>query len=163
MRTLVYNRDFNIYLKKVISKFYIFPIVLYGIKAWTLSDKKCKSIITAFKMSLIDVYYIFHSIKNEEVLRRMNITPGLLYFIGKRQLEFPGHIMRNPRYELLQIIIQEKIEVKTGPGRRKNSWLKNLHKLFTSTEPFRTAVSNIHIVLLTAFDSRRWHKKKKIR
>ena len=45
-------------------------------------------------------------------------------------MEYLGHIMRNQKYELLQLIVQGKIQGKRKPGRRRTSWLKNLRQWF---------------------------------
>lgn len=154
MKPLLCCTDFSIPLRKRILKCYIFPIVLYGTEAWTLTDKMCKR-ITAFEMwtyrRMLRISWI-QKITNEEVLRKLNTETELLYTIKKRKLEYLGHIMRNKKYELLQLIIQGKINGKRGPGRRRDSWLKNLRVWFgkTSADLFREAVSKIKIALLIA-------------
>lgn len=82
---------------------------------------------------------------NAEVLQRMNKEKELMLLIKKRKTQYFGHIMRNQKYELLQLIIEGKINNKRGPGRRRNSWLKNLRQWtnMTSIELFRTAANKI--------------------
>jgi len=48
--------------------------------------------------------------------------------IKKRKTAYLGHIMCNTKYELLQRIIQEKIEGRRGVRRKKLSWLCNIRQ-----------------------------------
>ena len=57
-------------------------------------------------------------ISNEEVLRRVNRDRELFNIIKKRKTAYLGHIMRNSKYQLLQLIIEGKIEGKRGRGRK---------------------------------------------
>ena len=63
---------------------------------------------------------------NESVLRRMHKDRELLGIIKRRKLEYFGHMLRGPKYRLLQTIIQGRIEGKRGIGRKCLSWLRNL-------------------------------------
>ena len=91
-------------------------------------------------------------VRNTEVLDRMGKRVELLYDVKRRQLEYFGHVMRNEKYRLLQLIIQGKIEGRRGPGRRKTSWLKNLRDWYgvNSICLFRAAVSKIRIATMIA-------------
>uniref|UniRef100_A0A8D8YJ76 Very long-chain specific acyl-CoA dehydrogenase, mitochondrial n=1 Tax=Cacopsylla melanoneura TaxID=428564 RepID=A0A8D8YJ76_9HEMI len=54
----------------------------------------------------------------------MKKSRELVNIVKCRKLQYLGHIMRNPvRYELLQLILQGKIDSKRQPGRRRISWL----------------------------------------
>jgi hypothetical protein len=62
-----------------------------------------------------------------------------------------GHIMRNKsRYELLQYILQGKIDSKTSPRRRRTSWLANLRTWFekTSVKLFRSSTNKTRISMM---------------
>ena len=85
-------------------------------------------------------------VTNDEVLRRLKKNTELI-----RKLSYFGHIMRNPKYQFLQLVIQGKIAGHRGPGRR-TSWLKNLRQWFgkTSLELFRAAVNKAMIVNMIA-------------
>ena len=49
-------------------------------------------------------------ITNEEVLRRIGGERKLLKIIKKKKkTAYLGHIMRNPKYQLLQLIIEERL------------------------------------------------------
>ena len=73
-------------------------------------------------------------------------------------------MMRNPKYEMLHVIIQGKIEGKRGPGRRKTSWLQNLRQWYgvSTTTLFRSAVDKVKIMRLIAYALGGPLKKKKI-
>ena len=79
---------------------------------------------------------------NHEVLRRIKKNTELIITIKIRKLSYFGHIMRNPKYQFAQLVIQGKIAGRRGPGIRRTSWLKNLRQWSgkTSLELFRAAV-----------------------
>ncbi|CAH2261355.1 jg7878 [Pararge aegeria aegeria] len=64
-----------------------------------------------------------------------------------RQLVEMMMVMRNNKYELLRLIIQEKIA-----GRRRPSWLKNLRQWFgkSTRSLLRVAASKVQIALMVA-------------
>lgn len=65
-------------------------------------------------------------ITNEEVLKRVDEDRELLRTIKRRKTAYLGHVMRNKKYQLLQLIIEGKIEGRRGMGRKKMSWLRNI-------------------------------------
>lgn len=73
---------------------------------------------------------------NAEVLERMNKEMELLLTVQRSKLEFLGNISRNVKYQLLQFIVQGKIEGKRTFGRRRILWPKYLR------ERFNGAISN---------------------
>uniref|UniRef100_A0A8D8VXF9 Uncharacterized protein n=1 Tax=Cacopsylla melanoneura TaxID=428564 RepID=A0A8D8VXF9_9HEMI len=92
-------------------------------------------------------------ITNIEVLKRMKTRPELLKIVKCRKLQYLGHIMSNlDRYNLLQQIIQGKINSKRGPGRRRISWLANLRNWFnmSSAGLFRAATNKVIIAMMIA-------------
>uniref|UniRef100_A0A2H1V1U0 SFRICE_035738 n=1 Tax=Spodoptera frugiperda TaxID=7108 RepID=A0A2H1V1U0_SPOFR len=91
-------------------------------------------------------------ISNVKVLRLLNKKTEILNTIKRRKLQYFGHIMRNDKYQLLQLLIQGKIQGKRPPGRRRTSWLKNLRTWFnmSTRSLFRAAVSRVKIALMIA-------------
>jgi len=65
-------------------------------------------------------------VTNKAVLQRLNKERELLLKIKKRKTAYLGHIVRNEKYEILQLIIQGKIEGRRGIGRKQFSWLRNI-------------------------------------
>ena len=91
-------------------------------------------------------------VRNETVFQRMNNKLEVLNTIKKRKIEYLGHIMRNEKYDLLQLIIQGKIDGRRKPGRRKTSWLKNLRQWFnmSTRSLFRAAVNKVQLARMVA-------------
>lgn len=64
-------------------------------------------------------------VSNQEVLHRMSEAMKVLPIIQRRKFELLGHISRNSKYELLQLVMQGKF-MRKELGRRRLSWLRNL-------------------------------------
>lgn len=96
-------------------------------------------------------------VTNVEVLQKMNKTVEIMFTIQKQKLQFLGHILRNNKYEFLQLILQGKIQGKRGVGRRRISWLRNLREWFgmSTTELFQSAVSKVKIAIMISNLQRR--------
>ena len=155
MRSLLYCNDLSLDTKMRIVRCYIFPVLLYGVEAWTLTQAAEKK-IEAFEMwiyrRILKISYVDH-ITNVEVMQRMRKEKEILATVKQRKLEYFGHVMRNEqKYRILQLTMQGKIFGKRGPGRRRISWLKNLRQWFgmTSSELFRRAVNKTMIALMIA-------------
>lgn len=69
----------------------------------------------------------FH-IKNEELIQSMRKTLEIMKTVKASKKGCFGHIMRSEKYPLLQLIMQDNLDGKRGPGRRRTSWLKNLRQ-----------------------------------
>ena len=91
-------------------------------------------------------------VRNTDVLARMKKEVEVLYEIKRRKLDYFGHVIRNEKYRLLQLVMEGKIEGKRKQGRRKTSWLKNLRDWFgvDSLSLFRAAVSKVKICQMKA-------------
>ena len=50
----------------------------------------------------------------------------MLSTIKRRKTAYLGHVIRNERYHLIQLIMEGKIEGRRGIGRKKMSWLRNI-------------------------------------
>ena len=154
MKKLLCRRELSLKLRMRIVRCYVFPVLLYGCEGWTLT-KALEKNLEAFEMwcyrRMLKIPWT-DFVRNTEVLDRMGKKVELLYDVKRRQLEYFGHVMRNEKYRLLQLIIQGKIEGRRGPGRRKTSWLKNLRDWYgvNSISLFRAAVSKIRIATMIA-------------
>lgn len=155
MNTLFKSHNLNMEIKLRLLRCYVFSILLYGAETWTLKKETIKK-LEAFELWLYRRILRISwkdKITNVEVLRRMNKEQELMKTIKCRKLQYLGHIMRNrDRYNLLQEILQGKINSKRGPGRRRISWLANLREWFgkTSAELFRLATNKIIIANMIA-------------
>ena len=147
MRNILCNLSLRIHTRIRVLRCYVLSTLLYGAEAWTLSDASCKR-IDAFEMwcyrRMLRIPWVHH-VSNETVLQRIDRQLEYLANIKRRKLEYFGHIMRNEKYHLLQLILQGKIEGRRSAGRRRISWLRNLRTWtgLTSTALFRTAVNKV--------------------
>lgn len=155
MASVFKSRSLTLTTKIRLLRCYVFSVLLYGVESWTLTDATTKK-LESFEMWLyrriLRISWTDH-VSNVEVCRKMQKDTELIKTIKIRKLEYFGHIMRNEkRFSLLQNILQGKIPSKRGPGRRRNSWLKNLRTWFstTTTGLFRAAANKIIIARMIA-------------
>jgi hypothetical protein len=122
------NSSINITLRIRYLKCYVWSILIYGLEAWTLKVSTMHK-IEAFEMwcyrRLLKISWI-DRISNEEVLIKLNKDRELLKMIKIRKTQYFGHIIRGPKYEILQLIVQGRIEGTRGVGRKLTSWLDNI-------------------------------------
>ena len=132
MRDLLCNRNLSLQTRIRIVRCYVFPVLLYGHEGWTLT-KTLEKKLEAFEMwvyrRMLKISWT-DRVRNTDVLARMKKEVEVLYEIKRRKLDYFGHVMRNEKYRLLQLVMEGKIEGKRGQGRRKTSWLENLREWF---------------------------------
>ena len=154
MRNVLCRTDLSLHLKIRMLKCYVFPVLLYGMEAWTLK-KNDTDRLEAFEMwayrRILRISWTSRT-TNKEVLRRMGKDKEIMTIIKIRKLQYLGHVMRGERYTLLQNILQGKILGKRSIGRRRISWLNNLRQWFNSSsiDLFRAVTSKIKIAMLIA-------------
>lgn len=154
MKKVFNDRSLSLELRLKMVRCYVFPIVLYGMEGWTLTQR-LEDKIQAFEMwvfrRLLRISWR-DRVRNEEVLERLNTERYLLLTIKKRKLLYFGHVMRNEKYRLLHLIMQGRIAGRRSAGRRRISWLANLRSWFRSstTSLFRAAVSKVQVALMIA-------------
>lgn len=155
MSAVFKSHDLTLETKIRLLRCYVYSVLLYGVETWTMRDETEKR-LEAFELWLyrriLKISWT-EKITNVEVLKRMNTKPELLNIVKCRKLQYLGHIMRNnERYNLLQQILQGKINSKRGPGRRRISWLANLRSWFnmSSAGLFRAATNKIRIDMMIA-------------
>jgi len=152
MKKVFSDRTLSLKLRLKMIQCYVFPIVLYGMEGWTLTQR-LEEKINAFEMwiyrRILKISWRDH-VTNKDVLKRMNTERNLLYTVKERKLMYFGHVMRNEKYRLLHLIIQGRIEGRRTPGRRRTSWLANLRKWFrkSTSSLFRAAASKIRIAMM---------------
>jgi len=76
--------------------------------------------------------------------------------IKRRKTAYLGHVIRNERYQFLQLMVEGKIEGKRGIGKKKMSWLRNVRRwtglrtmqclmhTIRNKEDWTNAIANIH-------------------
>lgn len=118
-------------------------ILLYAAEAWIINKNDNENrVIWTMDLSK-DSHNIVNGAYNEYKLFSQS---------KKGKLKYLGNIMREFKYQLLQLVLQGKIEGKIYLGRRRTSWLKSLREWFhcTSLDLFREAVSTIRIDVMIA-------------
>jgi len=127
-RKILTNRDININLRLRLTKCYVWSILLYGLESWTLKVTDMNK-IEAFEMwtyrRILKISWTSR-VTNSEVLNKLGKQRELLLTMKKRKVAYFGHVIRGQKYELLQLIVQGKIEGKRGVGRKQMSWLRNI-------------------------------------
>ncbi|CAH2266464.1 jg23611 [Pararge aegeria aegeria] len=92
-------------------------------------------------------------VSNEEVLRRVNQRRELLHTIKIRKVACLGHVLRQERYELLQLIMMGKLQEEEALVAEKKSWLRNIREwtgIASAAELFRLAKDRQEFTKLTA-------------
>lgn len=154
MKKILCGRDLNHELKIRLMRCYVMSILFYGMETWTLKKMDSRK-LEAFELwmyrRILKIPWV-DRITNAEVMRRMCKEKEIISTIKKRKLQYLGHIMRGEKYQLLQIIMQGKIQGKRSIGRRRHSWLRNLREWFNcnTSQLFRSAVSKIRIAMMIA-------------
>lgn len=152
MRHVFKSGDLSLNLKTRLLRCYVFTVLLYGMETWTL-HKTTIDKLEAFEMwvyrRILRISWV-DKVTNMEVLRRMGKEKEILQTIQVRKIQYLGHIMRNSKYQLLQVIMQGKIQGRRSRGRRRTSWLKNLRDWCncSSIELFRAAASRVKTAIL---------------
>ena len=152
LKKVLTNRDISLELRTRVVRCYVFSVLLYGVESWTLTQALSNK-IEAFEMwvyrRILRVSWT-ERVTNMTILGSMNKKMEVLNAIKRRKLEYLGHIMRNKKYNILQIIMQGKIQGSRRPGRRRTSWLYNLRQWFgkSTKSLFRAAVSRVRIAMM---------------
>lgn len=128
MKQLLCNRQLDLDIRWRMVQCYVLPVLLYGAETWTLKIKMMNR-LESFEMwmfrRMLRIPWTAR-VTNDEVLRRMARERQLLRTIKHRKTEYFGHIMRNSKYRVLQLIMMGRIEGKRRIGRRNMSWFRNL-------------------------------------
>ena len=115
-------------------------------ETWTLKTNHLNS-LEAFEMwifrRLLKIPWTDRK-TNDEVPQFMNCDRELLKIIKQRKMAYLGHIMRNEKYNILQLILQGKIEGRRGIGRKQLSWLRNIRNW--------SGITNVGVLLNIARD-----------
>lgn len=129
-RTILSNKHLKLSTRVKFLKCYVWSVLMYGCETWILKTATMNR-IEAFELwcyrRILKIPWTQRK-TNEQVLNIMNKERELLMSIKQRKLEYLGHVMRGPRYELLRLILNGKIEGKKWIGRKKMSWLRNLRQ-----------------------------------
>ena len=155
-KNLLCNIRLHIETKLRALKCYVWPILLYGVEAWTIKQTMIKKLKVTEMWFYRRMFKVLRTrkISNLQTLQTINKSRELFTIITSRKSQYLGHVMRNDKYQLLKLILEGKIIGKRRPGRRLTSWLQNIkqwtntstEKLLHSTldrNAFRKLVANI--------------------
>lgn len=142
-KPMLCNRNLSMQLRMRVLKCYVWSVLLYGCETWTLKASTINK-LEAFELwcyrRMLRISWVTHT-TNEDVLTMMNTNRELVNTIKTRETHYFGHIIRGPKYSLLRLIIQGKVEGTRWIGRKKLSWLRNIRQ-WTGLQPehlFRAA------------------------
>jgi hypothetical protein len=130
MKNYLTNGAINMKRRQKMLKCYIHSVLLYGAEATTYTAQTIKRIEACemwFYRRMLKIPWI-KKVTNAEVLKRAGTERTILETIKKRKINYFETIMKEPKYELLRLVMQGKIEGRRGRGRGKISWLNNVRK-----------------------------------
>lgn len=138
-KRLLCGHDHDIETNIRFLKCCVWSALLYS-TTWTLRIE-CINKLESFQLQLFrKILRIPRAdrVTNAENFRRMNRNRELLKNIKKIKADYLGHILRILKYELLQLIMQGKVEGggKWSISRKQLSWLQNIRQ--------RTGIRNVH-------------------
>ena len=144
MRNCLCSRDLSFILRWRMAKCYVASVLLYGAETWTLKTASINR-LEAFEMWMIRRMLRIpwtDKVRNDYILEKNGICREILKMIKIRKTLYLGHLLRNPKYELLQLIMMGKVQGRRGVGRKKMSWLANIRKwtgISSASELFHVA------------------------
>lgn len=128
MRSFFCDDNVNLKLRSRMARCYVWPVLLYGVQAWTLKIGTMNR-LEAFEMwvirRILRISWI-DRVSNTEVLERAHTQRELLTTIKCRKIGYLGHVLRGEKYRLLHLILKGRIEGRQGIGRKQLSWLRNI-------------------------------------
>jgi hypothetical protein len=129
-RSVLCSRSLSLTTRLRVLKCYVWSTLFYGCETWTTKIKNLNK-LEAFELwcyrRMLRIPWTAH-ISNERVLETVHKERELINIIKMRKVQYFGHIMRGPKYRLLRLIIQGKIEGKRWVGRKQLSWLRNIRQ-----------------------------------
>ena len=124
----LFNSNINRKTKMNLLKTYVWSVFTYGCEAWTIR-KEMMDKIRAYEMwvyrRLLKIRWT-DRVSNEEVLRRMNVTPLLLTIIAKRKAALFGQVARGSSGAVFCNIVEGYIEGKRSSGRQRRTWMDDI-------------------------------------
>lgn len=126
MKGLMCGRSPRFETRWHIVRCYVLSVLLYGVEGCTLKVSSMNR-LEAFEMwmycRMLRIPWV-DRVTNNEVLRRAEKPQEVLTIVKRRKAAYFGHIFRNSN--LLQLIIEGKLEGRRGIGRKQFSWMRNL-------------------------------------
>ena len=126
IRNLVTNTKLSMSTRKRFVKCFVWSVLLYGCKTWTLrkaDEQRLQAAEMWFWRRMLKVSWTERR-TNEEVLHRVSVGRELLSSVKDRQMCFLGHVMR--RQQLEHLSLTGKIEGRRPRGRPRQKYLDGL-------------------------------------
>jgi hypothetical protein len=128
MRKFFCSRDIPLPIRCRFIKCYIWSILLYGSECWTVKAATSRR-LEAFEMwvyrRMLRIPWT-DKVTNATVLQRVGRERELLVTVKRKKLAYFGHILRNRKYVMQQLMIFGRIEGNRRRGRPRTTWLDNI-------------------------------------
>ena len=129
MKGLLSNRNISVKCRKRMVKTFVWPILMYGCEAWTISktmDRRLEATEMWIWRRVLRISWT-ERVTNERVLERMETGRELLRRIRSRQLNFLGHVLRRDGMESL--CLTGKIEGRRARGRQREKYMDGIKRV----------------------------------
>ena len=129
MNEVLTSKNIDMVVRIRVLKCYAWSILLYGCVAWTLSSvmmEKLEAVETWLYRKILRISWK-DRITNDEVYCRMGTFNALMGDIVRRQLSFPGHVLRKD--ELEKLVVTGFVEGIRARGRQRETFLTYLGKM----------------------------------
>ena len=153
LEKILRNRTLRMETRLRVLNCYIYPVLMYGSEAWSITSdmrKRLESCEMWFLRRMMRIPWT-DRVTNEEVLRRAGVERKLIMEIRIRQMSFVGHIIRKDGLE--NLALTGKIEGKRGRGRKRMNWMTSLNAWITERGAGQREVELIQ----TARNRDLWH------
>ena len=141
MYRILASKKISMNLRHRLLVCYVFSVILYGCETWTLT----KALID--KLEACEMWFLRRmgkiswkqKIRNEDVLKQLEIKKSLLSTIKERKLKFFGHTKRHD--SIMKNILEGKLQGKRPRGRPRAQWCDNIKEWtgFSMAESTRLA------------------------
>jgi endonuclease/exonuclease/phosphatase family metal-dependent hydrolase len=121
-------RKISLENKLKLTKCFVWSVLLYGMEAWSI-NKSMEKKLEAFEMwcyrRMLRISWK-DKIKNEDVIKKMNVERRMMEVIRERKMKFCGHILRHDSIQ--KTLLEGKIEGKRARGKQRHTWWHNIQE-----------------------------------
>jgi len=128
MKNIFKDRQLSIQLKTRLLKCFVWPVLMYGCKTWTITSKIKKNLAAEmwFYCRIFHIPWTVHQ-TNVSVFQRMGQERKLLCCIEQRQLKFVGHVIC--KGELEDLALSGRMPGKRARGAQCFTFIRNFKGL----------------------------------
>ena len=126
MYKVLTSRKISMKLRHRLLVCYVFSVILYGCETWTLTKPLMDKIEACEMWFLRRMGKISwkQKVRNEDVLKKLNVNKSLLSTIKTRKLKFFGHTKRHDT--IMKDLLEGKMEGSRPRGRPRAQWCDNI-------------------------------------